>query len=63
MDETYGQSIFKAIVESFDDKYLSDLDQYKKSASQNKNQDFVYPAAMKNQIPAGFEITKAPWAK
>ena len=33
MDETYGPSIFKAIVESYDDKYLSDLDQYKKSAA------------------------------
>ena len=61
MDDTYGQSIFKAIVESFDDRYLQDLDQYKKSAAQNKQQDFVYPAA--KNAPVGFEMTKAPWAK
>jgi hypothetical protein len=41
---------------------LSDLEQYKKSAAQNKNQDFLYPVA-KNPMAAGFELTKAPWAK
>ena len=33
LEKTYGQGIFKAIVESHDDRYVADLQKFKEAAS------------------------------
>mmetsp|Transcript_39540 Transcript_39540/g.60389 ORF Transcript_39540/g.60389 Transcript_39540/m.60389 type:complete len:256 (+) Transcript_39540:1576-2343(+) len=42
MEKTYGSSIFKAILEGHDDRYISLFERFKSEAY--KSQDFVYPA-------------------
>lgn len=42
MEKTYGQGIFKAIVEGHDDRYLVDLESYREMKSQAKVTDFMY---------------------
>ena len=64
MDKTYGAGIFKAILESHDDRYVADLENFRSQGATMKSRDFVYPAAQGVQaIPADMVMTKAPWAK
>lgn len=37
MEKTYGENIFKAIVESHDDRYVNDLKNYKEAGDRAKN--------------------------
>lgn len=43
LEQTYGENIFKAILESHDDRYINDLKQYKEAGLRAANMDFVYP--------------------
>lgn len=45
MNKVYGENIFKAIVEGYDDKYLSELERIKEEGSRGVAQDFQYPSA------------------
>lgn len=77
MSKTYGESIFKAIVEGHDERYLDELKRIKDVDSKPK--DFIYPT-MQGQSPMASILntggqqqmtpemkdlvcTKAPWAK
>jgi len=74
-DKTYGENIFKAIVEGHDERYVSDLKTIKENYFRflGKQQDFIYPTDHKQMgqgsgkgAVAGMldvEMTKAPWAK
>jgi hypothetical protein len=61
LEKTYGENIFKAILESHDDRYIAELKTYKEQGAMMQNQDFVYPP--RPQAPADMVMTKAPWAK
>jgi hypothetical protein len=65
MDKTYGASIFKAILEGHDEKYVADLACYQAQGAATGSKDFVYPGMQAGQfaIPADLMMTKAPWAK
>lgn len=43
MEKTYGEGIFKAIVEAHDDRLLKDFQEYKDAANRLPTQDFIYP--------------------
>ena len=45
LNKTYGENIFKAIVESHDDRLLKALAEIKEEGSRVQTQDFVYPPA------------------
>ena len=64
MEKTYGQGIFKAILEGHDERFVQDLQKYKE-VGQDLNQDFNYenmgPGFVMN--PNNIAMTKAPWAK
>merc|ERR1719263_1745122 len=49
LEKTYGPNIFKAIVESHDERFVNDLLKYKEFSS-NGPKDFNYPA-MKFEVP------------
>lgn len=42
LEKTYGQGIFKAIIEGHDERYIADLQKYKEQAQRLPNQDFIY---------------------
>lgn len=44
-DSTYGENIFKAIVEGHDDRLVGDLVRIKEEGERFRTQDFVYPHA------------------
>lgn len=70
-ERQYGAGIFKAIVQSHDERYVDEFMKYKNQQTQTK--DFVYPAmgGANGQMPAhmmqpgmaDIVLTKAPWAK
>lgn len=43
LEKTYGENIFKAILEAHDDRYLGDLQKYKEAGLRSANMDFIYP--------------------
>ena len=43
LEKTYGENIFRAILESHDDRYNNDLKEYKEAGLRAANMDFVYP--------------------
>ena len=79
LSKTYGENIFKAIVEGHDERFVADLQKIKNNITQAK--DFHYPAmhkpgqspmasilnngGQKEMSPEMKDIvcTKAPWAK
>ena len=68
MEKMYGENIFKAIVESHDDRYLKQLSEYKLSKVNVQTKDFIYPLGggmSAEQVAKNQDImlTKAPWAK
>jgi len=64
LERTYGENIFKAIVEAHDDRYLAELKKYKEHGAAAQHQDFVYPVRNPAAgVPAELVMTKAPWAK
>ena len=58
LDKTFGENIFKAIVEAHDERNVKLLQQLKEeSQRRSTKKDFEYPA------PNDIVMTKAPWAK
>jgi len=43
IEKLYGENIFRAIVEGFDDRLLPELERIKQEGSLKSNQDFIYP--------------------
>jgi hypothetical protein len=43
MEETYGQGIFKAILEGHDERFIKDLERFKQEGANTGPQDFIYP--------------------
>lgn len=43
MDKIYGENIFKAIVESHDERFFKELNEYKNSVQNQAAKDFIYP--------------------
>jgi hypothetical protein len=43
LEKTYGNGIFKAILEGHDERYVQDLERYRQEGIKTGPQDFVYP--------------------
>ena len=69
MEKTYGQNIFKAIIEGQDDRFLSELQRIKTENAKVNTNDFDYGKVTNKENSSqsqngGFEaMIKAPWAK
>ena len=50
LEKTYGQSIFKAILEGHDERYVKDLERFRQESIKPKDFDYSVPPGAK---PAG----------